>query len=277
MDLSDRSAFLARVADEVDKHEVNFPTTVQFGLKLQRILDDPDCHIEEVSRLVRAEPLLASKVVALANSSAFNSSGRAITDVRTAVSRLGLRTIRSLVASVVARQLATKGEGEINAKIEQLWVHTCHVAALARTIARKLTKQDPETAMFAGVVHEVGSFYLLARAGECPSLLEQPFTEWLDGGEALLGGAVLRALEVPERIVEAVSVCWGGYLAMPPTTLGDTLLWADELAPVPSPFGLSARDGASADLELVIGGEALSEILMESAEEVDSLVAALQV
>lgn len=272
----DRSGFLARMAKEVDQREVSFPTAVQLGLKLQRALDDPDCHVEDAARLIRAEPLLASKVVALANAAAFNSAGREITDVRTAVSRLGFRTIRSLVAGVVARQLASDGGIHAGVLVDQLWTHTCHVAALARTIARRLTKQDPETAMFAGVVHEIGGFYLLSRAADFPDLTEVPFAEWSEGGEALVGGAVLRALEVPERVVEAVAVCWSGYLAMPPATLGDTLLWADELAPVPSPLGLASREGNTADLELVIGGEVLSEILAESAEEVASLVAALR-
>ena len=89
----------------------------------------------------------------------------------------------------------------------------------------------------------------------------------------------MRALEVPAHILEAMETRWSGYLAMPPRTLGDTLLLADELSPIESP--LDALDGMSnkgmvVDLELLLGEETLSDILAESAEEVVSISAALE-
>jgi HD-like signal output (HDOD) protein len=102
----ERYDILKKIAAELDRGEFTFPTHALVALKLQRALDDPDCHTEQATRLIKAEPLLAAKVVALANATAFNPSGRSITDVRTAVLRLGFRYLRSLAASVVARQLA---------------------------------------------------------------------------------------------------------------------------------------------------------------------------
>ena len=72
---------------------------------------------------------------------------------------------------------------------------------------------------------------------------------------------------------------WSGFLAMPPTSLGDTLLLADELSPVESPIDALAgmsRKGMKVELEVVIDNETLSSILAESAEEVSSLIAALK-
>ena len=65
---------------------------------------------------------------------------------------------------------------------------------------------------------------------------------------------------------------------MPPSSLGDTLLLANELAPVESPLdrleGMS-RKGMAVELELLIDSETLSEILVESADEVSSIARAL--
>jgi hypothetical protein len=94
-----------------------------------------------------------------------------------------------------------------------------------------------------------------------------------------VGRAVLGALGVPENIVSAVETLWDGFLAMPPNSLGDTLLLADQLSPVESPLaelaGMS-RKGMVVDLELLIDDELLSSILKDSAEEVASLIAALK-
>ena len=95
--------------------------------------------------------------------------------------------------------------------------------------------------------------------------------------------AAVRARRRDESLLEAIAAYWQGYLAMPPKTLGDTLLLADDLAPVRSPLsrsgGRHARlpggDVAGA-IYLLDGERSLQEILAESATAVDSLVAALR-
>lgn len=275
-----RCEILKKIAIELANDEVSFPTNALLALKLQRALDDPDCHVDAAARLIKAEPLMSARVVALANTVAFNPGGRPIADVRMAISRVGFRTLRSLAAAVVTKQLAQASTSEKErAFAAQLWEHTAHVAALAWVIARKLTHQDPETAMFAAMVHEVGGFYMISRAKDYPGLLDEDYPAWTESGEAELGREVLRVLEVPDTVIEAIEVCWSGYLAMPPASLGDTLLLADELAPVESPLrdldGVP-REGQAARIDLVFGQDTLAEIMAESAAEVKSLTAALR-
>lgn len=275
----DRSERLKKIAAEVAQGEVSFPTSARVALQLQRQLEDADCHIDTATQLIRAEPLLAAKVVALANSVAYNPTGREITDVRTAVPRLGFHTIRTLAAAVVARQLAGVPSLAHHQLATGLWDYTAQVAALAHVLARQVTHQDPETALFAGIVHEVGGFYLISRAEEFPEVLEPGDAEWGASGERDVGRAVLRVLGVPEPVLAAIEVCWQGYLALPPVTLGDTLLLAAELAPAASPLYKPLQGGAdvlAGSIELALGDHTLAEILAESAATVDSLTAALR-
>ena len=90
---------------------------------------------------------------------------------------------------------------------------------------------------------------------------------------------MLRALEVPDHILDAIETLWSGFLAMPPHSLGDTLLLADRLSPVESPLdaldGMS-RKGMAVELEVLIDDETLTDILAESREEVSSIIAALK-
>lgn len=268
------------IAADLSQGELAFPTSAQVAMRVRQALDKPDCHIDAAARLVQAEPLLSARVVAIANSFVFNRSGREITDVRSAVSRLGFVTVRALATALVTRQLAGAPVAVAERKLAAaLWEHTAHVASLAQVIAHRVTRQDPETAMFAGIVHEVGGFYLLSRAHDFPGLLEGDPADWIECGEAEIGRAVLKVLSVPASVIEAIEGFWDGYLAMPPTTLGDTLLLADELAPVPSPLhpigGDQHGEGMKASIDMVIGEETLISILKESAEEVASLTGAL--
>ncbi|MDD5177104.1 MAG: HDOD domain-containing protein [Sterolibacterium sp.] len=271
---------LKTIAEQAGKGKLKFSANAEIALRISKALDDPACHIDVAARLVQAEPLLAARVVAISNSVVFNRSGREITDVHTAVARLGFRTVRALATALVTRQMAgTPSLQEHQAVVAQLWEHTAHVAALAHVIAHRVTRLDPEAAMFAGIIHEVGGFYLLSRAKDFPALLDGEMTEWVEEGESEIGRAVLKALAVPSTAVDAIEALWQGYLAMPPASLGDTLLLADWLAPVESPLHqqkIDDSEGRHASIDMLIGQETLVDILRESAEEVESLSNALR-
>ena len=274
-----RTALEAITADAA-RGDIVFPTHTEIALRVQRLLDDPDCSINALGKLISAEPILAARVLGIANSIAYNPGGRAINDLKSAISRLGFASLRALAAAIIVRQMREMSKNlEHRALAGKLWEHTAHVAALARVIAKRFTRQSPDAAFFSGIVHEVGSFYLISRASVFPGLLTSDLELWHGEGEAAVGRAALQALEVPAHILEAMETLWSGFLAMPPTALGDTLLLADELSPVESPIdalaGMSCK-GMKVELEVVIDNETLSSILAESAEEVSSLIAALK-
>ena len=279
----DVPAILTQIAKTAARDELIFPTTTEMALKLQRVLDDPGCSIDQLAKLVRADPLLSARVVAVANSVIYNRSGRAIDDPKSAVSRIGFNTLRVLAAAVVVRQMEGMARTpEHRQAAVRLWEHTAHVAALAQVIARRVTHVNPDTAFFAGIIHEVGGFYLISRARDFPGLLEGAngsLLAWHEGGAAEVGRAVLQRLSAPPAVVEAIEGLWAGYLAMPPQSLADTLLLADQLAPVESPLSQlagSGREGIETHIDVALDDETLSSILKESAAEVDSLIDALR-
>lgn len=271
-----------QIAATAVQGELVFSSSAELGLRIKHALDDPDGSVDQVAKLIKAEPLLSARVVAVANSVAYNSSGREIADVRQAVSRLGFRTLRSLVMSMLVRQMSGQPkDARLKAMIQQLWEHTAHVSALAHVIARRVSHQDPEAALFAGILHEVSSFYLIARAADVPELATGIPPDWQGGGEIIVGTGLLKVLEVPDAIATAIGDLWEGYLAHPPTSLGDTLLLAEQLAPVPSPLywapdKSTAGEASSPHIEIRLDQETLTSILEESAAEVRSLIDALK-
>lgn len=278
----DVKQILGQIADSVAHEELVFPTTTEMALNVQRAIDDPNSSVEKLAKLVQAEPLLAAKVVAIANSVVYNRSGREITDIKSAVSLLGFKTLRSLATSIVVRQMESMVQTAEHRKMAiRIWEHTAHVAALANIIARRVTHLDPDMAFFAGIVHEVGGFFLISRASAFPGLLEGEegsLEGWDDGAEAVIGRAVLQRLGVPEIVQQAIEGMWDGYLTMPPRTLADTLLLADLLAPLESPLSRlagKAEQDTNARIEVVFDAETLSSILAESAADVESLIGAL--
>ena len=219
-----------------------FPTSVNAALRVQLALDDPDCPMDEAIRLVLAEPQLAARTVALSNSAMFNRGGGTITNVRAAINRVGYHNLYALAAAMVVRQFGSKiADPALRAKAEQLWQHTVHVACLARIIAREVTEVNADTALFAGIVHEVVGFYLLSRADEFPGLLDPDPDNWQPASEEIILREVMNKLGIPEPVASAIEGLRDGFLGVPPETLLDTLLLANHFSPVASPL-VTARE-----------------------------------
>jgi len=277
----DRLAIYKQIAEQASQGDLVFPTHVEETLKLKRILDNPDCHLETAAKYIIADPVLSARTVALANSAAFNRSGMDINNVPMAISRIGFRTVRTLVSATLVRQLSSElRDATLNKKAKQLWEHSAHVAALGQVIARHITKVDPDTAMFAGIVHEVGGFYLISRAQAYPGLLDGEPEIWREYGERLIGRGVMQQLGIPVHVMKAVEQLWQGLSETPPKTLGDTLVLANDIAPVVSPLheqeGLSTHH-LTAAIDFEVDDSTLQEILNESDDEIESLSAALLV
>lgn len=270
------------IAAQAERGEIIFPTSVNAALRLQLALDDPDCHIEDAIKLVLGEPQLAARTVALANSAAFNRNGEAtVTNVRAAVMRIGYRSLQMLVAGLVVRQFGSRiVDPQVRFKAQQLWEHTAHVAALAQVFARRVTFINPDTALFAAIVHEVGGFYLLSRADEFPGLLDADPENWIQLCEEVVSREVMRKLSIPDSVVAAIQNLRSALLGMPPSTLLDTLLLANQFAPVQSPLSVRtdpqhiSKDSA---LDFVLDQQTLESIQKESAEEYQLMSAALLV
>lgn len=265
---------LDKIIAEVSRGEVTFPTHADVAFRVRLALDDPDIHMAKAAQIVQAEPLLSARVVALANSVAFNPGGQPVTEVRSAVTRLGVRFVRALATAIVMRQMAGNLKSpEFRSLSERLWEHTAHVAALANVIARRFQRSMSDMALFAGIVHEVGGFYLISRSDAYPDLLADG-SVLTPEAEMAIGRAVLKALAVPEEVVAAVEAVWQpkptGY---PPATLGDILCLANNLTPILSPLQMPDIQVLPADSQSIA---LLAEILEQSGDEMGALTTALR-
>ncbi len=274
------NGILEQLEAEAAGGKMVFPTHMEMALRVRRAIDDPESSLDQLGTLIRAEPLLAARAVAMANSVIYNRSGQPITDVQRAISWVGLKALSGLAMALLVRQMQEMSTLPAHRKLASgLWDHTAHVASLAYVLASRITHQDPNVAFFAGIVHEVGGFYLISRAASFPGLLEAPLEGWYRSGEVRLGRAVLKALEVPQPVVEAIESMWEGNLMPLPVSLGDTLQLAVRLAHV-SPLDVLSNQvpegGDGADIDFALGDGNLGGILEDSAEEVASLIAALK-
>jgi HD-like signal output (HDOD) protein len=234
-----RAAFSAAIEKELKSGELVFPTSMQATMKIRRALEDPNSSLSSVSKVISLEPLLSVKLLRMANSAFFNPAGADVTDVQRALMRVGVNNARTLALAVIGDQLATAQEfAPVWRLADQLWRHSLDVASLSYAIAIQLDSASPDTALLAGMVHDIGQFFLLSRAHEYPELLEEQseLAEFILYWDRRVGQAVLQSLGTPESITDALDAqeeCSGSW---PPRKLSDILFLANSAAGMPNPF-----------------------------------------
>lgn len=273
---------LRRAVSEAVVGELSFPTSVDASRRVMKAVENPDLGLADLAKIVVAEPLLSAKVIRLANSVALNPTNQTVRDVKQAVMRVGMDPIKSLAMVLIMDQLRQSqrhiGTRELS---NRLWERSIHVAALSFVIARKLTRLNADEAMFAGIVHDLGRFYLLSRAADYPALLEDPVTlaETINDLAERAGEMVFAQLDLPDSVVKAVLAArrYGG--SMPPATLGDLIFVAGALSPRPDPFDeLDTRIVVSENRAVALGLDqsTVAEVVTASGDEIYSIVIALE-
>jgi len=198
--------FFQDIATHLTYEDIKFPTFLQASVGVREALSRSNWSNLELAKLVSSEPLLSARVVALANSAAMNTSGRHVTDVKSAVAIVGQRAVRSVAASLMVEQAAGAKElTPFRKQAKEIWEHSLAVAVMAYVLASKTKRWAADEAMFAGLVHDLGHFYLYWRATRFEELVARPeevralVHEW----HPAIGKRLLQDLQLPESVAIA--------------------------------------------------------------------------
>lgn len=199
-------AFVAELAKEVSSGRVELPSFPDVAVRVRKVLADEDVSNDQIARVVGSEAGLAARVFTLANSAALNRTGRTISELKSAVNRIGHNNVRTAAVSFAIAQLRRAGElRHISKELEHLWQEATMVAALAYSVGSR-TQLNADESMLAGLLHNVGKIYILARANRHATLFQDPveLAQIMRDWHANVGRAIVENWGFPEHISEAI-------------------------------------------------------------------------
>jgi putative nucleotidyltransferase with HDIG domain len=120
------------------------------ALKIVRLINE-DAEIEQLHDAIMADQSIASNILRIANSSYYGLR-RKVDTITDAILILGFDAIKNLALAVCTR-MAHKNFGIIEQK---LWEHSIGVSIAAGIISREVGFYNPEEAMVAGLLHDIG-------------------------------------------------------------------------------------------------------------------------
>jgi len=204
--ISGAFAFVTELAQEVSSGKVELPSFPDIAVRVRKVLADEQVSNEQIARVVGSDPGLAARVFTLANSAALNRGGKNVSDLKTALNRIGHNNVRTAAVSFAIAQLRRASElKHISKELEALWQESTMVAALAHAIAAR-ARINADECMLAGLLHNVGKIYILARANRHGSLFKDPveLSQVLRDWHASIGKAIVENWGFPEQISDAI-------------------------------------------------------------------------
>lgn len=143
---------LTEILDELDA----LPQLPDIAAAMLRLLNQQENDTDELARIIASDPVLAARVLRVANSSYYGFS-RQIKTILDATVLLGQKTLRNLVLT-----MALKGLYRLSDPSEKmLWEESMAHALGSQFLSTTYAVADPEEAFLAGLLANIGELFFL--------------------------------------------------------------------------------------------------------------------
>ncbi len=204
---------LERIFEKVE-HLPPFPKVAQKALA---ILKKEEVNYEELERIIKADPSIATNFLKLVNSAAF-SLPQKVNSLMKAFMFLGTNQIKLILMASVTGKYFSKNLIGYGISGEDIWLHSIAVGIAVEEIAKeiRLSVEKVEGLYIAGILHDIGKIVLdlytkLEKEEFFKLVQENPDLdflqiEWLALGvdHGMVGGYLLKKWGFPKEIYFAV-------------------------------------------------------------------------
>jgi len=181
--------------------------------ELSGLLENPNCSIDDVVKLIGRDPAIAGRLLRLANSAFFSHREHSL-DLRPSVVRLGFNTIRNLMLTVELFDQSSPFGKALGRELDLVQQNALLLAKTSEQLARSTTLTGD--AFVTGLLADIGQIVLLMTRGyewrDCRAtarLYKRPLQELEETAfgvsHAEVGGYLLGMWGLPYSVVEAVT------------------------------------------------------------------------
>ena len=152
---------------------LKLPSLPDVAMKVRTAVEDERADAAKVARVVEADPPIAAKLIKAANS-AYAGVQKPVDKTSAAIVRLGMKTTKQLVISFALKDLFDAGTPVLQKRMKKLWIESAEIAATCFVFAEMHPKFEPETALLAGLLHDIGIIPIVAYSRNYPDIAVRP-------------------------------------------------------------------------------------------------------
>jgi putative nucleotidyltransferase with HDIG domain len=266
------------ILQRLEKDNLLIPSMPAIAIQCMRVLEDPNQTFSDVGKLVGKDPVLASRVLRLANSAAFPGKC-SVTSLEQAIARMGTEGLKLALVNYSMYQAFSSKNERIQSSFRGIWEHSLAVALLAKELADRMPgpqKPDTGVAYLAGLLHDVGKPVVGALLLEAEKLVsdKQSAFPWINhnvwkrvvaGSHRRVGTALARKWKLPSEISSAIEGS-SAFDPAEPTSFANLVCLANAFA---KQQGLYAGDVDAGQVDdLVAKGQRLLGLSDETLAEI---------
>ncbi len=198
------SPILEKLFSAIENNEIALPAMPDLAIKIQRMLDDMNVSTQQIVAAVSTDPVLASQILKVANSAQYADKPK-VENLMSAVSRIGYKMLRNIIVTFSMNKISSSTHPTVKKHISEFWKHSHEVAAISYVLAKTQKHLNPDQAMMAGLIHDIGSLPLSLYAEKMVSNLDESILDSISKKfRATVGNKLLLDWEFPSELTEVV-------------------------------------------------------------------------
>ncbi|AZD28164.1 HDOD domain-containing protein [Pseudomonas chlororaphis] len=191
------------LVEAIDNDDLVLPTLPEVALQIRRAAEDPEISVSTLSKVIGRDTALSARLIKVVNSPLLRAT-QEVTDLHTAITRLGVNYSSNLAIGLVMEQIFHARSEVIAQKMHDVWRKSLEVAGVSYALCRSHTQLKPDQAALGGLVHQIGVLPILTYAEDHYELLSDPVSlnHVIERIHPLLGDKLLQVWEFPEQLAK---------------------------------------------------------------------------
>jgi HD-like signal output (HDOD) protein len=200
-----KSKLLMDCYRHMQSEDLVLPTIPDVAFKIRRAINDDCASVALIARIVQVDPSITAKLIQISNSALYLGRKK-IESCPEALTRLGLTTSQDIITTFAMKSVFNAKSPVIRQKMAELWAHSSYIASISAVFAHKIPGFDPDRAMLAGLIHDIGIVPILTYADDHPDILAYPksLTDIVKKLRADIGVQIIRQWGFPEDFEDVV-------------------------------------------------------------------------
>jgi HD-like signal output (HDOD) protein len=179
------------------------PSLPDVAVRLGRAMRDENTNARKLAHVIQTDPAITTKLIRAANSPLYTGI-TPVDSCAAAIIRLGADTTHKLVLTFALRELFNTRSQVLKRHMRQLWEHSVKVSALSFILAKITDEFNPEHALLAGLLHDIGNVAVLSYAERFPDVAhdDEKLEQVMSDMRGTIGGAILRDWGFIEDLIQ---------------------------------------------------------------------------
>ncbi|WP_339677133.1 HDOD domain-containing protein [uncultured Zhongshania sp.] len=196
-----KAQLLKLVTDSLRAGTLELPSLPDIAIDVRVAITQPELDINDLAKLIQQDPGLSAYLLKISHSVHY-SRGNPARNLTAAIRRLGLNAARDLTASYALKALFLIQDTAVKSSMRDIWRRSVYTASLAHVMARHCGF-DPDRALLAGLIQDIGALPLLANLKDFPSLTSEPsaIKELLNEFTGKISGLILHNWHFDEELI----------------------------------------------------------------------------